>query len=224
MKTRQTRRQAIGGIGITLFATMLPLRPTLASENPAQPSSSIPGLFGSSEKLVGRPQRYLPKSVVLDQALSSDTDFLVGNARSSEHARWARILRDLSTRSPEGQIAGVDSFVNGFAWIDDDKLYGRDHWATPVEFLAGGGGDCEDFAIAKYAALAKLGFTEQRLRIAFAHDRGRDLVHALTIVYWGGDALVLDPLTDRPFSHAATTRYRPICSFNRQQLWMHKRA
>jgi hypothetical protein len=35
---------------------------------------------------------------------------------------------------------------------------------------------------------------------------------------------VLDSLADAPASHAAITRYRPICSFNRRELWLHKPA
>lgn len=109
--------------------------------------------------------------------------------------------------------------------LNDDRLYRQpDYWATPAEFLAAEAGDCEDFAIAKYVALARLGFTEDRLRVALVFDRRRRLEHALTIVYWGGDALILDPLADAPKSHVQVTRYAPICSFNRRRLWVNKPA
>ena len=85
-------------------------------------------------------------------------------------------------------------------------------------------GDCEDFAIAKYVGLAQLGFSEDRLRIALVYDRRRNLQHALTVVYWNGDAIVLDSLAPDPLSHTKITRYRPICSFNRRQFWVHRPA
>ncbi len=109
--------------------------------------------------------------------------------------------------------------------MEDDRLYRQpDYWATPAEFLTAEAGDCEDFAIAKYVALTRLGFTEDRLRVALVFDRRRRLEHALTIVYWGGDAIILDSLADAPKSHVQVTRYRPICSFNRRQLWVNKPA
>jgi predicted transglutaminase-like cysteine proteinase len=171
---------------------------------------------------VGDPCVYLPKSSVLDRAFA-DEPYLVEAAASSAQARWQALLADLSMHSPELRIGAVDCFINSFAWIDDDRLYRKaDYWATPSEFLANEGGDCEDFAIAKYVGLAQLGFSEDRLRIALVYDRRRSLQHALTIVYWNGDALVLDSLADDPLSHTKVTRYRPICSFNRRQLWVHR--
>ena len=195
------------------------------SEDPSLPAAVMPGLFGWGERAVGAPQRYVPKSRVLDRAFETESEPLLSLAASAGQARWLRLMAELSTRPAEARIAGVDRFVNGFAWVEDDRLYGRaDHWATPTEFLAAEAGDCEDFAIAKYVALARLGFSEERLRIALVHDRQRNLEHALAIVYWGGDALVLDSLAERPASHSQIARYRPICSFNRSRLWVHKPA
>jgi predicted transglutaminase-like cysteine proteinase len=184
----------------------------------------MPKLFGSGETAVGPPQRYVPKSRVLDRAFASESESQIALARGGG-ARWLRLLTELSTQSAEARIAGVDRFVNAFAWVTDDRLYGRaDHWATPAEFFSAESGDCEDFAIVKYVSLARLAFIEERLRIAIVHDRRRNILHALAIVYWGGDALVLDPLSRSPSSHATISRYRPICSFNRRQLWVHRTA
>ena len=223
-----TRRRLLVWLGAAGLAGVLsPGRRSVAAgpEDPGAAPASMPGLFGWGERAVGAPQRYLPKSRVLDRAFAGDSEPLLSVAASAGQARWLRLIAELSTRSADARIAGIDRFVNGFAWVEDDRLYGRaDHWATPAEFLAAEAGDCEDFAIAKYVALARLGFSEERLRIALVHDRRRDLEHALTIVYWDGDALVLDSLAERPASHAGLTRYRPICSFNRRTLWVHRPA
>ena len=45
------------------------------------------------------------------------------------------------------------------------------------------GGDCEDFAIAKYTALRALGVPEERLRVAIVHDDEKNLPHAILVVY-----------------------------------------
>jgi predicted transglutaminase-like cysteine proteinase len=223
-----TRRRLLAWLGAAGLITVLsPGRRSVAAapEDPGAPPAVMPDLFGWSEHEVGDPRRYVPKSQVLDRAFLAEPNPLLAVAASAGQARWLRLMFELSTRSADARIAGVDRFVNGFAWVEDDRLYGRaDHWATPAEFLAAEAGDCEDFAIAKYVALARLGFSEERLRIALVHDRRRNLEHALTMVYWGGDALVLDSLAERPASHAGITRYRPICSFNRRKLWVHRPA
>jgi predicted transglutaminase-like cysteine proteinase len=200
-------------------------RPALAAgERKAEPPQAIPSLFGWGETEVGDPRRYLPKARVLDRAFAAPEPSLMKAAAGSA-IRWERLLLDLAAQAPEAQMIAVDRFANALPWVEDSTLYGQsDHWATPAEFLDAEAGDCEDFAIAKYVALTRLGFAEERLRIALVHDRRRNLEHALTIVYWGGDALVLDSLADAPASHTKVTRYRPICSFNRRQLWLHKPA
>ena len=220
-----SRRRLLAWLGgAALIAGVRPIRAFAAAEDPGLPPTVVPGLFGSRETAVGDPFVYLPKSRVLDRAFA-DEPYLIEAAANSAQLRWQRLLADLSLRSAELRIGAVDGFVNSFAWVDDDRLYKQpDYWATPAEFLAAEAGDCEDFAIAKYVGLAQLGFSEERLRVALVFDRKRRQQHALAIVYWKGDALVLDSLADAPQSHVKVTRYRPICSFNRRQLWVHKAA
>ena len=221
---RPSRRRLLAWLAAA-GAAALASRPALsAGDTPALPPSVTPGLFGWGETRVGDPRRYLPKSRVLDRAFAAPEASLM-EAAAGAAVRWERLLLDLASRAPEAQILAVDRFANALPWVEDSALYGQaDHWATPAEFLDAQAGDCEDFAIAKYAALSRLGFAEERLRIALVYDKRRRLEHALTIVYWGGDALVLDSLADAPTSHTEVTRYRPICSFNRRQLWVHKPA
>ena len=45
----------------------------------------------------------------------------------------------------------------------------KDYWATPIEFMGTGAGDCEDYAIAKYFSLINLGIPEDKLRIPTLH-------------------------------------------------------
>jgi predicted transglutaminase-like cysteine proteinase len=218
-----SRRRLLAGVAAAGLAGVIPRGSAAAAESTNAPPSEIPRLFGWGETAVGDPRRYVPKSRVLDRAMTTPAQPMMA-ASGGAAGRWERLLAALAAQSPEAQIAGVDRFANAIAWVEDARLYGQaDHWATPAEFLAAEAGDCEDFAIAKYAALSRLGFCEERLRIALVYDRRRRLEHALTIVYWRGDALVLDSLA-APRSHAEITRYRPICSFNRQQLWVHKAA
>ena len=55
----------------------------------------------------------------------------------------------------------VNDFFNTFRFIDDIIHWKQeDYWATPIEFIASGAGDCEDFSIAKYYTLIKVALNE----------------------------------------------------------------
>lgn len=221
---RPSRRRLLAWLGAAGAAGLASIPAFAAAEDPGLPPLVTPGLFGWGETAVGDPGRYLPKSRVLESAFGPARPLMEASVEPGV-VRWERLIGELARRSPEARIVAVDRFANAIEWVEDARLYGQaDYWATPAEFLGADAGDCEDFAIAKYVALSRLGFAEERLRIALVYDRRRRLEHALTIVYWGGDALVLDSLSDAPRSHAEVTRYRPICSFNRQQLWLHRPA
>ena len=83
-------------------------------------------------------------------------------SRSHSHA---------SDDSIVGLVEAVSLYVNEFSYIPDYDTYGEaDHWATIDEFIEAGGGDSEDFALAKYALLLRLGLNPQKLFIVARHD------------------------------------------------------
>ena len=52
----------------------------------------------------------------------------------------------------------MNRFFNNIRFRSDQKTWGKeDYWALPREFLNRGIGDCEDYAIAKYITLRRLG-------------------------------------------------------------------
>jgi predicted transglutaminase-like cysteine proteinase len=89
------------------------------------------------------------------------------------------------------KIEAVNDYMNKVAFVPDSKNYGeKDHWATPMEFLARGG-DCEDYAVAKYVSLRALGIPKDKMRIAIVNDEVMRMPHAVLIVYDRGQAMVL---------------------------------
>jgi len=83
-------------------------------------------------------------------------------------ASWEDILKNEGGTDRE-KLEKINSFFNKkIVFVNDTDLYGtKDYWATPVEFLARGAGDCEDYAIAKYFSLKIMGVAEEKLRIAY---------------------------------------------------------
>ena len=71
---------------------------------------------------------------------------------------WQDMINDHQSASDLEKLQKVNDFFNQVQFIDDRLLWKEsDYWATPVEFLAENGGDCEDFSIAKYFTLKKMG-------------------------------------------------------------------
>src|SRR5262249_5961815 len=96
----------------------------------------------------------------------------------------------------------------------------EDHWATPQEFFRRGG-DCEDYAIAKYAVLEHLGWPRERLWIVVMRETVISPIHAVLMVELEGRLWTLDNLSDRVFEHGRVDYYRPAYSLNRFGAWSH---
>lgn len=135
---------------------------------------------------------------------------------------WQSNIDRLQGRSMKAMVSGVNDLVNQKRYIVDKRNWGQsDYWATPVEFLQRGG-DCEDFAIAKYAALRSLGFPEERLRVAIVQDTQKGIPHAVLIAYTDQGAYLLDNQVKTLINAEIKGRYRPIYSINREAWWLHK--
>ena len=139
-----------------------------------------------------------------------------------EVAQWKRDLVPMLDISLEEKARRINEMVNKVAYLTDDRNWGiGDYWTTPIEFFARGG-DCEDYAIAKYVFLRALGVPEERLRVAIVHDMEKDIPHAVLVVYDNNRAYVLDNQTQNMWMASdAAARYRPIFSINRTAWWLH---
>ncbi len=134
---------------------------------------------------------------------------------------WIASLTPLKDLFFKNMVQKVNEMVNRQEYIEDiDNWNKGDYWANPVEFFERGG-DCEDFAIAKYTALKLLGVPEERLRLAIVHDKIRDIPHAILIAYADDGPMVLDNQTVKVKRADRVNRYKPIFSINRHAWWLH---
>jgi len=77
--------------------------------------------------------------------------------------------------------------------MSDLALYGvEDVWSPPLNTLARGAGDCEDYAIAKFVALQEAGVSLDDLRIVILRDDIREEDHAVVAARLDGTWLMLD--------------------------------
>jgi predicted transglutaminase-like cysteine proteinase len=210
------------GAAASLAASGLPGQAVLALAVPGpddvtRPPAAYPALFHTRELALGDPLPYLPKVSTLVKSLAHP-----GAAGGDRLARWDALLDSLGDTDPVTQVEEVNRFVNDVRYVDDRRNWGvADRWATPAEFFAQGG-DCEDFALAKFVSLHRLGFNVDRLRMVLARDRRKRLDHAFLVVYMGDQAYVLDNQIKTVTAQSAISHYRPLCSFNDHRLWMHR--
>lgn len=116
------------------------------------------------------------------------------NACPDEAKRFIAIIDKALTHAGLAQIAEINRSINlNIRPVDDLTLYGvAERWSTPLVTFANGAGDCEDYAIAKYAALRTIGIAETDLRLVVVYDRQAQEHHAVAAVRYAGRWLVLD--------------------------------
>lgn len=134
---------------------------------------------------------------------------------------WQAFLGKLAGLGAEAQLAAVNRQINQVNYREDSGNWGEpDYWAAPGEFFANGG-DCEDYAIAKYYSLRTLGFTAEQLRIVVLHDLARRQPHAVLVATHDGAELVLDNLSDAIVPWSELPGYRPTYSVNEVTYRLH---
>ena len=168
-------------------------------------------------------------------ALSADWDFqrigqraeqLYGASREGR-ARlddWQRLLQEQAGVEEAEQLKAVNRFFNlRLRFRDDIELWrAADYWATPVQALHRGAGDCEDFAIAKYFSLRQLGVPSEKLRITYVKAVRLNQAHMVLTYYTQPTAtpLVLDNLIDAIEPADRRTDLVPVYAFNAEGLWL----
>lgn len=184
-------------------------------------SLKYPSLFGTTEIRSDNTAAFTKWTKMLDRFEKQLTAHSAATAPRLQ--AWKAELSRIRHLSTADKIAAVNNYINQVEYITDAKNWGQsDYWATPVEFFSRGG-DCEDFAIAKYASLRALGMPAERLRIAIVHDKIKNIPHAVLIVYAeNGQSYVLDNQDKAMRNINSVTRYKPIFSINQASWWMHR--
>lgn len=147
-----------------------------------------------------------------------------GNFAAKLVKDWEASLAGARNQSESDKLKRINDFFNRHLRFEDDPLvWGQeDYWATPVEFMGKGTGDCEDFVIAKYFSLRELGIAKEKLRLTYVRAKiggpssSISQAHMVLTYYASPDAepLVLDNLISeiRPASRRADLT--PVYSFN----------
>ncbi|ASP38944.1 sulfate adenylyltransferase [Bacterioplanes sanyensis] len=140
--------------------------------------------------------------------------------------QWRQQLQLLATAEEQQQLKGVNQFFNDHIPFVSDQQHWRqeDFWATPFESLATHGGDCEDYVIAKYYSLVKLGVPTDKLRITYVQALKLNQAHMVLAYFPTPDSVpwVLDNLTDVILPASKRPDLAPVYSFNAEGMWLDK--
>ena len=97
--------------------------------------------------------------------------------------------------------------------------------ATPLQMISSNGGDCEDYSIAKYFTLRKMGIPEERMRLTYVKALQLDQAHMVLTYFPTPDSepLILDNLVTDIRLSSERTDLLAVYSFNGNGLWLAKK-
>ena len=142
---------------------------------------------------------------------------------------WSRLIELARDQAVPQQLSRINEFFNSRTVFSSDVEVWKqpDYWATPLETLVRGRGDCEDFAIAKYVSLIALGVPLSNLRLIYvkaqiAGEGGNVSQAHMVLGYYAdpnGEPYILDNLVSEIAPASARRDLVPVFSFNSEGLW-----
>jgi predicted transglutaminase-like cysteine proteinase len=214
--------------GLALHPSVASAVTTAALDDMSQSRPGFPALYGTRECFIGDTLKKLPRARAATLPLDDETaknfarslhNTVPASTAGGNH--WSKILDSARSLDPMRRMQLVNNFANRMPYIEDIDNYGlRDFWAKTETFFELGG-DCEDFAMAKYKLLERVGFHPDRMRIVLVVDNKRDRQHAMLVVNANGRGWMLDSLMRDVVPHEVATQYRPTVSLSGQRLYLH---
>lgn len=148
-----------------------------------------------------------------------------GDYASKRLKGWQKLIEDNQGKSEKQALKIVNEYFNLMKFESDLSHWGeKDYWATPVEFLVSGGGDCEDFSISKYFTLIELGVPDEKLLITYVKAIEINEAHMVLTYYESPESVpvVLDNLIGEIKPATERKDLVPVYSFNGAGLWQAK--
>lgn len=152
-----------------------------------------------------------------------------GLSRVSVLHDWQGQLNEAKRAAELEKLRIVNDFINrSIEFGEDLSIFNySDYWATPLETIGHGRGDCEDFAIIKYFSLKDAGIAPAKLRLVYVKaqlngpEGARTQAHMVLAYYPTPTAepLVLDNLVSDIVPASRRRDLQPVFSFNSEAIW-----
>lgn len=144
------------------------------------------------------------------------------NINHCQLTEWYNFLDTLRDKDLKTQLDEINRYMNEAEYIIDPINWGvPDYWAAPHQFFIKDG-DCEDYAIAKFISLRKLGVPNEAMRISVVRDENLNIIHSVLAVYDNDTIYILDNQISAVMEDKRIYHYRPIYSINETTWWRHR--
>ena len=150
-----------------------------------------------------------------------------GTRAADSVTAWRRLIEESRALPDAEKLTKVNTFFNRRVLFQSDiEVWAQeDYWATPLEFMGKGAGDCEDFAIAKYITLQMLGIGNERLRLIYVRAKSgstASIAHMVLGFYPQPteEPQILDNLISSVRPASMRSDLVPVFSFNSDGLWV----
>ncbi|MDN5001032.1 transglutaminase-like cysteine peptidase [Bradyrhizobium sp. GCM10027634] len=149
--------------------------------------------FRAPDSVIWRKWRAVEDGIARDQAVLERCRSDAGSCPSYA-AQFLRLIGAVKAKSGRARLEEVNLGVNTAIRYVSDLVQHRelDRWSAPLASFATGKGDCEDYAIAKYAALREAGVPDADMRLLLVRDRTVRQDHAVLAARLDGRWLILD--------------------------------
>ncbi len=152
-----------------------------------------------------------------------------GPARVTLLKDWLQIVNSAKAQGEHAKLTQINNFINrNIVFENDFGIWQQtDYWATPLETIGQGRGDCEDFAIIKYVSLRMAGIPSNKLRLIYVKAKLKSAdgpiqqAHMVLAYYASPSAepLVLDNLNTTIRPAAQRRDLQPVFSFNSEGIF-----
>lgn len=142
---------------------------------------------------------------------------------------WQVLTQQHQNTSELERLQFINEFVHQqLTYRTDSSLYNQeDYWASPLETLGLGQGDCEDWAIMVYVTLRQLGVDDKKLRLIYVRAKlggvGSTISQAHMVVGYypslHSEPLIIDSLIQDVLPASQRPDLKPVFSFNSAGIW-----
>lgn len=216
------RREFITFIGIAMAACSICARAELrasqdsAQDEPFDMAKLDIATFGAPKGPTWREWRKIKANVEAEMHELAKCRAEPDHCDAAER-RFETLVKQARSKDGLAKIEFVNERINGEIRYEPDKTqWGvEDVWSLPIEVnkegsLNTGVGDCEDYVLAKYAALHQAGVADENLRMVLVRDNAVRADHAVLAVRHGRQWLILDNRWNKLFEDKELKQFKPL--------------